>query len=168
MENYKLAEDEVVLYKGVVTQKKSQVESELILTNLNIVFITKYETLEEKQVCVNVEKYPVADIKIYKEEPQIKTKGLAVEIYLLTTEIEFIFKSLLELRKFIKQAVNLLTGKTKAERMSEKIKNSIGLINETLDVDCVELVGNLIKNTSVVKGVGSTVGKIGKNLLKKK
>ena len=100
MEKYQLKEDEVVLYKGAITTNEGF--NELILTNLNIVFINEN----------NTEAYPTADVKIYENKPQVKAKGNKVEIYLKKGEKEFNFKSILETQKFLNAIKKLLTGKT--------------------------------------------------------
>ena len=66
MENYNLRADEVVLYKGNVILKSKKGTTELILTNLNIVFINKYKELFSKEE-VTVLEYPVGSIKIYED-----------------------------------------------------------------------------------------------------
>ncbi|MBQ3494359.1 MAG: hypothetical protein IJA69_02985 [Clostridia bacterium] len=49
MENYNLRTDEVVLYKGNVILKNKKGTTELILTNINLVFINKYKKLFSKE-----------------------------------------------------------------------------------------------------------------------
>jgi len=49
MENYDLEEDEVVLYKGNVALKNKKGETNLILTNVNFVFITKEKNCFRKK-----------------------------------------------------------------------------------------------------------------------
>lgn len=146
MNNYKLKENEVVLYKGDITFLESLEKAKLILTNINIVFVSKEDN--------EVELYPIEEIKIYEGVPQIKTKGNKVELYLISTEKEIKFTSLIELNKFIKATIQLLTGKNTAERCAEKVKQSIKLVNDTLGIDIVGATGNIIKNGVV----GSVLG----------
>lgn len=166
MENYNLRADEVVLYKGNVILKSKKGTTELILTNLNIVFINKYKELFSKEE-VTVLEYPVGSIKIYEDIPQIKVNGNTVEIYLLETEIEFNFNSKTELYKFNCAAKKLLTGQTSAERMCKNVKNSIALIDDTLGINTVQATGDVIKN-GIVGNITGAFGKIGKSLFKKK
>lgn len=160
MENYKLKENEVVLYKGEITLADKKGNTQLILTNLNIVFITKNKKLFTEEE-VNVDFYPVEEIKIYEGIPQIKTKGNIVELYLLSTEKEFTFISKIELHKFMSEAKKLLTGKTTAERNAEKVKNTIKLVDDTLGIDTVSAVGNTVKD-GIVGKVGKGFKAIGK------
>lgn len=148
MEYYQLREDEVVLYKGKVVLYGK--DTQIVLTNHNIVFIP--ESTAQTEI------HSVEDIKIYKEQPQVKVKGNTVEIYFLTTEKEFKFKSIFEIPKFTNAVKNLLTGKTKTERGAEKVKKTINLVNETFNIDCVKGVGEIIKNATQKKSVTINIG----------
>ena len=64
MENYDLEQDEVVLYKGNVSLKKKKGITELVLTNINFVLITKRKRLFTKPQ-VFVDTYPIEEIKYY-------------------------------------------------------------------------------------------------------
>lgn len=144
MDNYELKENEVVLYKGEITLLDSDEITQLVLTNINIVFITKYKNSVEGEI--NVETYPVDKIKMYQGVPQIKTKADVVEIYFTSTEKEFTFVSKTELHKFMSSAIKLITGKTKVERGAEKLKHAIEVIDDTLGVDIVGATGKVIKS----------------------
>lgn len=146
MENYSLEQNEVILYKGVIQYKQQENNTQLILTNLNIVVINKNLT-EHSKIETIIETYPVNEIKMYQGVPQIKSNGTHVEIYLLNNELEFIFNSKIEQHKFISEATKLATGKTSAERSATKVKNAINLINDTFNTDIVKNTGNLISNT---------------------
>lgn len=165
MENYKLRADEVVLYKGDVILKNKKGTTELILTNLNIVFINKYKELLSKEE-ITILEYPVHSIKIYEDVPQIKVNGNTVEIYLLETEIEFKFNSKTELHKFNSVAKKLLTGQTSVERVCKNVKNSIDLIDDTLGINTVQATGDVLKN-GIVGNITGAIGKIGKSLFNK-
>ena len=166
MENYKLREDETKLYEGDITLSDKRGITQLILTNLNVVFITKCIDNNFSDVEVDVETFSKEDIKIYQGKPQIKVNGDIVEIYFLSTEKKFKFNSKNELNKFLKCAIDVTTGKTKAERGAEKVKKVINLVDTTLGIDTVKVVGDTLKN-----GLANTlVGKINKgfnNLSKK-
>ena len=144
MDNYELQSDEVVLYKGYVTLRKNEGETQLILTNKNLVFITKAIVNESGEV-VNVQTYAVNDIKIYEGQPQIKHKGTTVEIYFLTSEIEFTFENTKEIKDFLKNILLLITGKNTFQRGVEKCKDTINVIDETLGINSVEIAKNSAK-----------------------
>ena len=126
MKNYELNPDEAVLYKGDVTPVGEKGETQLILTNINIVFITERKRFLVKDE-INVEVYPVGDIKIYKNIPQVKVvNDDIVEIYLITQEKEFKFPSTDEVQKFIHEVNELLIPKPFVSRCVEKVKGVLG------------------------------------------
>ena len=49
MEHYDLEENEVVFYKGQVSQRNKKGTTEVVLTNINLVFINKYKKLFSKE-----------------------------------------------------------------------------------------------------------------------
>ena len=159
MENYDLEENEVVLYKGNVSLTKQKGITELILTNINFVLITKHKKLFSKEQ-VNVETYPIEEIKYYNGVPQVIKKGRLIELYFLNDETEFSFDSRNEARKFMNAALNLLTNKTTFERGAEKVKNTISMIDNTFGIDSVGLTTSAVKNGVV----GKTTNVIGKGL----
>ena len=176
MKDYQLKEDEVVLFKGDIELQGVKGKTELIFTNHNFVFINKQKKLLGEED-VEVEIYPVTDVKIYEKKPQIKVKELNVEIYFLRDEKTCIFSSEEDVNEFMNEAQKLLTHKTIAEKGAQKVKDGINLVNETLNVDIVHSTGNLINNvaTKFVGGfankasdVAQGILKFGKGLFKKK
>lgn len=164
MEHYNLKEDEVVLYKGEISMKNGN--TQLILTNLNVVFITIHKRLFGEAI-VESNVFPVEDIKIFDGIPQVKSKNLNVEMYFKTAEIEFSFESKSELHKFVSATNELLTGKTGAERNAEKVKDAIDLVNDTLGIDIVKSAGELVKS-GVPGKIAGAFGKLGTVFGKKK
>lgn len=153
MEFYNLQEDEVVLYKQNVYSVDNKHASQLILTNLNVVIITKSNDRSLAEIL------PVNHIKIYKEKPQILPNGNLVEIYFLEKEISIEFYSKSELRKFITISTDLLTNTTKSERNAKKVKDVIKLVDDTLGIDSVHATSDALKNgvigqTSKILGQG--------------
>ena len=163
MENYDLEQDEVVLYKGNVSLKKKKGITELILTNINFVLITKKKRLFAKEQ-VSVDTYPIDEIKYYKGNPQVIKKGHLIELYFLNDETEFTFESRNEARKFVSAALNLLTNKTTFERTLEKgidkVKGTISLVDDKLGVDSVGITKGAIKNGLI----GKTTNVIGNGI----
>ena len=152
MEKYQLKENEVVLYKGAITTNEGF--NELILTNLNIVFINEN----------NTDAYPTADVKIYENKPQVKAKGNKVEIYLKKGEKEFNFKSILETQKFLNAIRKLLTGKTGFERGLTSFKNRLDLVKDTTGIDVVGLTSNFTANKlTIASGVIGKIASLTKN-----
>ena len=145
MTNYTLQPNETVLYQGNVSLEKRSGTVEMILTNLNLVFIiTTRKFLAKSQV--DVETYPVEEIKIYNNAPQIKQKNARVEIFLTGGEIVANFESMFEAGKFVNSALRLLTGKSMAERGADKFKGAVGLVDDTLGINTVNTVKNVLEN----------------------
>lgn len=169
MEYYSLKEDEVVLYKGDVYLKGKSKSTQLVLTNLNLVFITKNSPfLSDERIERQI--YPVSDVKIYEGVPQVKVESTDVVVYLKTTEVEFEFQSKSELIKFRSAIVKLLTGKTGFERGADNVKNKIVVVNDTFGVDVVKTTQDAVKSGILesIGGVFGKMGKIGKSILGKK
>lgn len=145
MENYMLQPDEVVLFQGNVTLGRQNGSTELILTNLFLVFIIRPKKLFSK-IQATVEKYPVGEIKIYDDIPQIKQTGASVEIFLTSGEFVVGFYSTFEAKKFVNSALRLLTGKTMSERGADKFKNALGLEDDALGIDTVGTAKNVLEN----------------------
>ena len=153
MENYTLSEKEVVLYKGKISFENKNENTELILTNINLVFINKFKKIfSEEEITTLV--YPISTIKTYEDIPQIKANGKRIEIYFIDNEIIFEFYSKSELQKFFNEINKLLTGQTNAQRNAQKIKNAINLIDDTLGINTVEVTCNALKD-----GLGNSVNK---------
>lgn len=158
MEYYNLSEDEAVLFKGNVILNDKVGATQLVLTNKNLVFITK--TLDpNNEFIAYSDIYSIEEVKIFKNKPQIEFKNMGVEMYLKTTELYFTFDTKKELSLFKSAIIDLLTGKTSAERNAQKVKGAIGLVNETLDVDIVQSAGNLIHDgvMSIFEKTGNSI-----------
>ena len=166
MLDYKLREDEVVLYKGFVTLTDTGETKQLLLTNLNLVFISKYKKLNADTE-VFVDTMPVGEIKIYQEEPQIKVKGTSVEIYFLTKEIEFNLATKSDLHKFMHEIKDLLSGKTKQEikaEKKEKTKNILGYSGKFMGT----VIANKLTGGTILGGIAAGVGELIKHKNDKK
>ena len=167
MEHYALKPDESVLYKSecyVSNKNEKLLESlstrattELILTNQNVVFINKSKKLFAKED-VAIEAYPIAEIKIYNDVPQIKQDDSRVEIFFTSGEKAIGLPSKHEARKFINTAIELLTGKTVSVRVSDKVKGAVGLVDDTLGINTVGTIKNVAENGLV----GTVLGGFGK------
>ena len=169
MEFYQLKPHEVVLFKGTVQLINKKEPSELILTNLNLVFITKEKKLFAEGDTF-VEYLPMQEVKFYKNVPQIKNIGVNVEVYFISGEKFFSFETKGEAHKFCIQAINLVTDTTRFQRALGKVKGTIGVVDETFDCDIVGSTKTLIK-TELQGGVKSLAGKalgaVGKKLVTK-
>ncbi|MED4273929.1 hypothetical protein [Weissella confusa] len=82
MADYDLKSDEVLLLKETSVSSRGDLKSlgDLILTNLNLVFIAKSAILGR---VVGVYASPLKDIKVYNDEPQIRITNGDLEIQFL-------------------------------------------------------------------------------------
>lgn len=162
MEHYNLQANESVLYKNHISYSKNRRAScELILTNLNLVIISTTKKAFSKPQ-TEVESFPIEEIKVYNEVPQIKAKETTVEIYLTSTEFTITFSSMIEAQKFTNTAYKLITGKSLASRGADKVKSAINLVDNTLGVSTVETVKSVVEDGIT----GSILGGIGKKMTK--
>lgn len=169
MDNYNLQPNEVIVFKGNCQLSKtdekilnSMIDNssiDLILTNLNLVFINKSKKMFSKEK-IDVEIYPTSEIKIYNDAPQINQKNNIVEIFFSDSEKSIVFTTSHEARKFVGKALELLTGKNLSNRVSDKIKGSINLVDDTLGIKTVDTVKNVVENGVV----GSIFGSLGKKV----
>lgn len=154
MNNYQLASNETVLYKGTIlnySEKEkhnfigSTVIYELILTNLNMIFVTKVKKLLSKEESsYNV--IPIDTIKIYNDKPQVKQKGTDFVVYFTNQEYSFSLPSKLEAVKFHNKIMELLTGKSMSIRNSEKFKSAVNIVDDTLGIDSLGTVTSVLQN----------------------
>ena len=147
MENYALQKDEVALYHGTVTilangkqktEKIKKAETEVYLTNLNVVFITKVKQVLSKAKSL-VEVYGINTIKFYKDTPHIIKRGEIIELYFLDCEKFIAFTNNKEAKLFMDTALKLISGDSKFVRTVKKIKNEIEETNEKLDINIQQI-----------------------------
>lgn len=156
MEHYLLQPNEVLLFEGIAYRKNTKnIKCKVLLTNLFLVYIITSKKLFAKQE-VHVDSFPISDIKIYNDIPQIKQTGSIIEIYFLHNEEKLDFIEKREARKFINTAYELVTGKTFAKRGADKFKGAVKLVDDTLGISAVNTVKGVLENGIV----GSVVGGI--------
>lgn len=155
MEKYLLQQDEVVIYEGDVSIPDSKGTNKVILTNYNMVIETTIRKLFKKPEIV-VETYPVASIKTYNNSPQIKHKGSNVKIFFTNAEVDLNFQSMLAAQKFTNKAIELVSGQSLTSRGSDKVKNMIGLVDQTFGINTVETITSVMGNGVVKSVLGGT------------
>lgn len=150
MKHYNLDEDEVVLFKSTILVSENKESAEIILTNKNFVIVNEKKKLSDKEK-TDVKVYLVEDIKRYNGIPQIIQKKEVVELYFLHDEVEFFFHSRIDAHKFVRAALNLLTGKTTLERNVEKVKNTISIVDNSLGIDSIDLARKAVQSGAIGK-----------------
>ena len=151
MENYDLKENETVLYRHEVlvlpiTKKRDKTisESELWLTNLNIVICTPKKKL--LRTVFETEVYSVADVKRYDERVQVINRGKIVDIYLKNKELFLEFKKSSEAKLFSDIALRLISGESKFVRGVKKVRKEIRETDDALEIDTI----GIAKATAVI------------------
>ena len=135
MENYILRDDETVLLASRVkmqTTSKKSVEVELLLTNLNFVFIK-----DKKFFSKNVEKeiYDVKSVKIYDSTYQIIRKNKKVQIYMIGVEKFLEFPNQKIAKEFTDIALKVVSGYSKLVRGVKKAQKAVKETEDALDID---------------------------------
>jgi len=141
MENYTLLKDEVVLFEDDINIRETTGTSHLILTNQNLIIVSRKEIQGEVSVTI----YPVSEIKVYNNVPQVKQQKETITVYLISGEIAFSFASIFKSVKFMTKAKEVITGKGIAARGANKVKNAIGLVDDTLGINIMETVTGVVK-----------------------
>lgn len=138
MEHYELQNDEVALSheQAFIANATKNAGVEVLLTNLNFVFIRKIKQFLKKDT-VEVEIYGVDTVKIYNDLPHIIAKENVVEIYFKGVEKFIRFRSRKQATKFVDTALRLISGKSKFVRGVKKMQKEIAHTSEELNVDVV-------------------------------
>ena len=100
---------------------------------------------------------PHENIKIYNESAQIKQKGSNVDIQTIDKNISVEFSGMFEARKFTGKAIDAVTGTTLAKRGSQKVKNAIDLVDDTLGLDTRGTFKSVLENGvkgTILNGIG--------------
>ena len=132
-----------------------------MLTNINIVLILKSKKMFSKEE-VDIQIFPVGDIKSFNDIPQLKQSDYKVEIYFTDLEIILDFLSKSEARKFVGAVYEFVTGKSTSERGASKVKGTINVVNDALGIDAVGTLKNVVENGLV----GNIFGSLGKKTMK--
>lgn len=150
MDNYTLKENETILYRGSAvvlrngkSNEKKDSESDILLTNLNIVVVTSTKKLIRTVTETSI--HSINDVKIYDESVQVKRKRAVVDIYLKDCELFLDFKKEGEAKEFCDKALRLISGESKFVRSVKKARKTVNETNEALDIDIV----NMTKKTAL-------------------
>ena len=163
MENYTLKQNETILFRGTAflmpdgKEPKKQEECDVLLTNMNIVFICKIKKLFRTEHQVDV--FSVNDVKIYDETIQIIRRKSIVDIYFKQGEVFADFKKEKFAKEFCDKALRLISGFSKLVRSVKKTQKAINETNEALDIDVVDIAKKAaILTCEVTTGVAGISG----------
>ena len=183
MENYVLKENETVLYRHEVfvlpiskKRDKTIPESELWLTNLNIVICTPKKKL--LRTIFETEVYNVTDVKRCDERVQVINRGKIVDIYLKDKELFLDFKKSREANLFSDVALRLISGESKFVRGVKRVRKEIRETDDALEIDTIgiatttaAIAADVAIGVASLPSVGKrakTIGVIADRLLKSK
>jgi len=146
MNHYTLQADEAVLFKGQANFDNHSQSSDVLLTNYNLVRITKEKTASHESV--QVETFPVREVKVYNQVPQVKQLGGKVELYTLTRQMMIDFGNILIAYKFVGLMYDLLTGQTAAQRNAGKVREAVDVLDGALGINTVDAVVGLVSKST--------------------
>jgi hypothetical protein len=165
MANYNLQPNESIIMKSDRVSHKEGIFSayytdELILTNLNIVLISKGAFGNTK----NIQTYPVNQIKVFNGQAQAilakqKNGSSHLEVYFLNGQESFGFENKKEINRWVDNINQLVTGNPVDIQASEsKAIPGTEYIAETLKdtVDTFKEAFGLKTKTNISKSVNST------------
>ena len=149
MENYELAEDEVILLTTEVYY--DDVEDKLLLTLTSKKIII--EKVEIKKV-INI--VNISDIKLYNNKVQVPQKNTEVYIQTIKNNFTIKFDNAIEAVKFVTKVTDVVTGTTMSDRGVKKVKNAFDKVDDVLGFDTRGTVKGVIENGitgTLLKGI---------------
>lgn len=149
MENYELAEDEVILLTTEVYY--DDVEDKLLLTLTSKKIII--EKVEIKKV-INI--VNISDIKLYNNKVQVHQKNTEVYIQTIKNNFTIKFDNAIEAVKFVTKVTDVVTGTTMSDRGVKKVKNAFDKVDDVLGFDTRGTVKGVIENGitgTLLKGI---------------
>ena len=162
MNNYNFDQDEVLLFRGdAYVADDTKCLYRLLVTNKYIVLMP-YNNSYDEQTNYGQRKYPLSDVKIFEEQPQIKFYNDTVEVYLLNEVLVLIIQDKKQSREFASTIFKQLTGKSAYERNVEKVGQSIGVIDKTFGINTVQSVKEMFTNGIKIDILGKFGKKSGK------
>ena len=155
MENYELIDDEVALYEGVVTSKNYKGTLQLTLTSQKIIFEREHGLFKKERELIDI--LPLDSVKVYNNAAQVKQKGNTVELQTVGKNVPIVFSGMLDARRFTAKTIEAVTGTSAARRASNKIKDAINLVDDTLELDTKGTIKGILENGvmgTVIHGIG--------------
>lgn len=128
MNRNKLENDEVIIFEKNIIFGKKNYEGILILTNKNII-LKKEKGIFIKKLKV-VDNIKIDDIKVYKNNVQIKQDKITIKIQAINKNYEFNCKNSKDAKEIVKEVINIKTNTTTFERTKRKIVNTMKLASQ--------------------------------------
>lgn len=144
MKNIDLSADEVILFEGTVTSPNMKGQNQLTLTSMKLVVERERGVFKKERELVDIVK--LSDIKMYNGVVQIKQKGNSVELQTVKENMTLSFSVMVEAKKFSAKVIDAVTGTTFVQRGSEKIKEAIGVVDDTLGLDTRNTIKGVLEH----------------------
>lgn len=132
MKKIELLFDEVILFEGFVKYGKLNKKTKLTLTNKRMIF-EKEKGLFKKYFCVFEEVY-INNIKVYKEQVQVKQNKENITIQTIEKNISISCFNSADAKNIVEEIINIRTGSSTLERSKNKIKTVLGNIGEFVGI----------------------------------
>lgn len=132
MVNYQLKNNEVILFEGNVFLENKKGNFKLLLTSERLLF-EKEKGLFKKQFKV-VDEILIKDIKIYKDNVQIKNNKSSVRIQTINKNVHFECDNNADAKLIVNNIINIKTGTNKIERGKNKLKKVAKMVNDSKEI----------------------------------
>lgn len=151
--NYQIEEDEVILYEcsaGYKGESDKNINIHLILTSKRMILEQEKGFFKKQKELIDI--INLSDIKRYNGQVQCKQKSNELIFQTNKKNFSLSFDGLIEAKKVNTKILNATTGTTTIERGSEKVKNALNLVDETLGINPRGIAKGIIEN-----GVAGTI-----------
>lgn len=138
----KLKLDEIILFEDKVRHNSYKNVLKIILTSKKIILMKQSIILKKYKI---VEIIKLNNIKIYKNKIQVNQKGVNVYIQMVPKDMVLSFDNIIKANKFYVKLNEAITGKTRLERGTEKIKRSISTAEDALGVSPKDVLQIVVK-----------------------
>lgn len=151
---YELEKEEVQLFTANVMCKQYKGRLELILTSKKIILKRNRGLLRKEAEVLTI--LLLSDIKVYDEKIQVKQKGREVIIQSISQDYILNFDGIIPAKKFCVELINVTTGTTMLKRGTEKIKEVMDVVDNTLEIDTKGMARSILQNgikRTIINGI---------------
>lgn len=148
--DYKLDEDEVVLYEGEVHYPDKFSRVKYVLTSKKMVFIKTITVskgwFKGSETHTEVDIVNLSDIKVFNDQVQVKQVKNEIQVQTKDKNFSIFLSGIIEAKKVITKIIDATTNTTMAQRGSTKVKGAIDLVDDTLGLDTRGMVKGVMEN----------------------
>lgn len=144
MNNYEIDNDEVILYEGKVGYNKNYIDVEFKLTSKKMIFEKQKGLIKKTKELIDI--VPLDKIKVYNDVVQIKQKMNELQVQTIDKNFSIYANGILEAKKIITKIIDTVTGTTVSKRGTQKVNETIDLVDETLGLNTRDTVKGILEN----------------------